>query len=60
MTYKKTCGNVSLEVSAPWPTWAVIRVGDYEVRGLRVDDLRDLRHLLGQAIPLAEKAEAGK
>ena len=54
MIYKKTCGQFTVEVSDPSPAWVTISTEDGgEIRGMKVEDLRDLRHLIDRALVAA-------
>ena len=54
MIYKKTCGHFTVEVSDPSPAWVTISTeDDGEIRGMKVEDLRDLRHLIDRALVAA-------
>lgn len=54
----KNVGSFEVEISDPAPCWISIRYsGDEIVRGLRVDELVDLRYALKRAIELAREWE---
>lgn len=55
---EKKVGNWEVEISDPHPCWILIRYsGEEIVRGLRIDELKDLRYSLKRAIQLAERWE---
>lgn len=57
MIFDKTCGNVTVtvtEVSPPVIHWATISNASGELRGLRMEDLRDIRHLIDRALAAAK------
>lgn len=49
MIYQNQCGGWKIGVSDPHPAWIQIEWGAAEIRGLKVEDLRDLRHLIDRA-----------
>jgi hypothetical protein len=63
-TFKKDCGNFTIEVAPPYPRWVKLfhnRHGDKdrreELSGFSSDDLRDLKYLVDRAIAEVEKME---
>jgi hypothetical protein len=61
-SFKKTCGEFTIEVSPPSPRWVTVyhnRHGDKgrreEIGGFSADDLHDLKYLVDRA--LAEVSE---
>lgn len=52
--FDKTCGNVSLTVSDCADHWGTITTKNGELRGLKPEDLRDLRHLIDRGLAAAK------
>jgi hypothetical protein len=49
MIYGNKCGGWEIEVTEPHPAWVTLRWGAAEIRSIKVEDLRDLRHLIDRA-----------
>jgi hypothetical protein len=49
MIYVNKCGHWKIEVSPPHPAWITLQWGAAELRHLKVEDLRDLGHLIDRA-----------
>jgi hypothetical protein len=47
--YSNRCGGWGIRVSEPHPAWVTILWGGVELQHIQVEDLRDLRHLIGRA-----------
>jgi hypothetical protein len=49
LIYGNKCGGWVIEVSDPHPAWVTLTWGAAELRCLKVEDLRDLRHIINRA-----------
>jgi hypothetical protein len=47
--YQNQCGQFRIDVSDPHPAWVTITSHGVELRHIKVEDLRDLRHLIDRA-----------
>lgn len=59
---EKTAGRLRVKVSATWPYWFTVGHLDRgdEIRGLTIEEARDLHYMLGRLIQQVEEAEAKK
>lgn len=58
-SFEKTVDDLKLEMSEPSPRWVTITAArDGSIRGLQIEQLRDLRYLIDCAIAFAEQDEA--
>ena len=49
MIYGNKCGGWCIEVTDPHPAWVTLSWGAAGLRHIKVEDLRDLRHLIDRA-----------
>jgi hypothetical protein len=61
LVYENKCGPFTLKVSDPHPMWVTIQHEQWgkgqEIDGARIEQLRDLKHLIDRAIAAAEERE---
>ena len=49
MIYENVCGQWKIHVSDPHPAWVTLEFGGIALPHIKVEDLRDLRHLIDRA-----------
>lgn len=56
-SFTKEAGRLRVEVSEPAPRWFTITATDVnaEIRGLQIEEIRDLHYLLGRMLALVEE-----